>query len=277
MSPDQFEALIVSLCREMLGIGVKGFTKGPDGGCDAKFIGTAECYPSKAAPWKGTMIIQAKHTNGYNCSCSDTDFYSEKSKHTVIAKEIPRIKKLRADQQLDYYMLFTNRRLSGIAEKDITTYISKQCDIPVASICLCGVDELERHLNDFPEAADKEKMHLYLMDAPLTVNSDLLAEIVEALARFKKDGGEVLLRDASPTMRVAYERKNTLNKMTEEYAKEWRNSFLKDTTQIRDFLAAPENRELMQKYQCVIDDFKFNIIAKRKDYDTLEVKDAASD
>ncbi|HHW4680697.1 MAG TPA: ABC-three component system protein, partial [Xylella taiwanensis] len=146
----------------------------------------------------------------------------------MIAKEIPRIKKLRADQQIDYYMLFTNRRLSGIAEKDITTYISKQCDIPVASICLCGVDELEQHLKDFPKAADKEKMHLYLMDAPLTVNSDLLAEIVEALARFKKDGGEVLLRDASPTMRVAYERKNTLNKMTEEYAEQWWRRFLKE-------------------------------------------------
>ena len=76
LSDGQFENLIVFLCQRLLGISVQGFAKGPDGGRDAKFVGTAELHPSKAAPWVGTTIIQAKHTNGYNRNFSESDFFS---------------------------------------------------------------------------------------------------------------------------------------------------------------------------------------------------------
>jgi len=66
LGDEQFEKLVVFLCQRLLGIGVQGFAKGPDGGRDAKFVGTAELHPSTAAPWEGITIIQAKHTNGYN-------------------------------------------------------------------------------------------------------------------------------------------------------------------------------------------------------------------
>jgi len=100
----QFENLIVLLCQRLLGISVQGFSRGPDGGRDAKFVGTAELFPSKAAPWIGTTIIQAKHTNGYNRSFSETDFFSKTATNTVLGKEIPRIKKLRETQELDNYL-----------------------------------------------------------------------------------------------------------------------------------------------------------------------------
>src|SRR5271154_5777468 len=96
LSEDDFEKLIVLVCQQLLGISVKGFAKGPDGGRDAKFVGTAELHPSKAAPWVGTTIIQAKHTNGYNRNFSESDFYSVSGKNTVLGNEIPRIKNLRA-------------------------------------------------------------------------------------------------------------------------------------------------------------------------------------
>jgi hypothetical protein len=86
---------------------------------DAKFVGTAGLHPSKAAPWIGTTIIQAKHTNGYNRNFSESDFFSTTATNTVLGKEIPRIKKLRTNKQLDHYMLFANRRLAGNAESEI--------------------------------------------------------------------------------------------------------------------------------------------------------------
>gem|GEM_PF-6648640 len=43
----------------------------------------------------GPAIAQAKHTNGYNRSFSDSDFYNEGSLNTVIGKELARIKRLR--------------------------------------------------------------------------------------------------------------------------------------------------------------------------------------
>lgn len=134
LSEDQFEKLIVLLCQRLLGISVQGFAKGPDGGRDAKFVGTAELHPSKAAPWTGTVIVQAKHTNGYNRHFGEADFFSPAAKDTVIGKEVPRIAKLREEKQLDHYMLFANRRLAGNANENITQHIAKTCGLPLGSI-----------------------------------------------------------------------------------------------------------------------------------------------
>jgi hypothetical protein len=266
LSDGQFENLIVFLCQRLLGISVQGFAKGPDGGRDAKFVGTAELHPSKAAPWVGTTIIQAKHTNGYNRNFSESDFFSATAANTVLGKEIPRIKKLRESKQLDHYMLFANRRLAGNAESEIRAYIAAQCDIPESSIHLCGLEHLEVLLKTFPDVP--EKVNLDPVDSPLIVSPDDLAEVVQALARQRSGVSDVL--DDPPTTRVTYEQKNALNNMTGEYAKAQRRRYLKETAQIRAFLAAPENLELLRMYESVVDEFQLKIIAKRKDYQTFD-------
>lgn len=207
MSAGQFETLIVLLCQRLLGIAVQGFATGPDGGRDAKFIGTAELHPSKSAPWVGVTIVQAKHTNGYNRNFSETDFYSTTAANTVLGKEIPRVKKLREAKQLDHYMLFANRRLAGNAETEIRNYIASKCDIPVPSIYLCGLEQLEIWLKRFPEVA--MEADLDPVDSPLLVSPDDLAEVVQALARQKETVAALL--DDPPTARVTYEQKNALN------------------------------------------------------------------
>jgi hypothetical protein len=128
LSEDQFEVLVVLICQRLLGMATQGFAKGIDGGRDAKFVGTAELHPSRANPWVGITIIQAKHTNGYNRHFAEADFYSPKGTTTVLGKELPRIKKLRVAGQLNHYMLFANRRLAGNAETEIRAYIAKGCD-----------------------------------------------------------------------------------------------------------------------------------------------------
>lgn len=262
----QFENLIVFLCQHLLGVSVQGFAKGPDGGRDAKFVGTAELHPSKAAPWIGTTIIQAKHTNGHNRTFSESDFFSTSARNTVLGKEIPRIKKLRKNGQLDHYMLFANRRLAGNAESEICAYLATQCNIPAPSIYLCGLEQLERLLKVFPDVAGKADLDP--IDSPLIVSPDDLAEVVQALAHQRSEVSAVL--DDPPTNRVSYAEKNVLNNMTSEYAKTQRNRYLKETTQIRTFLAAPENLELLRLYESVVDEFQFKIIAKRRYYQTFD-------
>lgn len=266
MSDGQFETLIVLLCQRLLGTAVQGFAKGPDGGRDAKFIGTAELHPSRSAPWVGTTIVQAKHTNGYNRNFSESDFFSVTAANTVLGKEIPRIKKLREARQLDHYMLFANRRLAGNAETEIRDYIASQCGIPVSSIYLCGLEQLEIWLKRFPEVA--READLDPVDSPLIVSPDDLAEVVHALARQIDD--VVALLDDPPTARVTYEQKNALNNMSADYAKAQRRKYLKETAQIRAFLAAPENLDLLRMYESVVDEFQLKIIAKRKDYQTFD-------
>lgn len=266
LSDGQFETLIVLLCQRLLGISVQGFAKGPDGGRDAKFEGTAELHPSKSSPWVGTTIVQAKHTIGYNRNFSESDFFSTTSENTVLGKEILRIKKLREAKQLDHYMLFANRRLAGNAENDIRSYISSECGIPTSSIYLCGLEQLEIWLKRFPDVAIEADLDP--VDSPLIVSPDDLAEVVQALAR-QKDCMEALLDDP-PSERVTYEQKNILNNMSVDYAKAQRRKYLKETSQIRTFLAAPENIELLHMYESVVDEFQLKIIAKRKDYQTFD-------
>lgn len=266
LGDDQFEKLVVCLCQHVLGVSVQGFAKGPDGGRDAKFVGTAELFPSKAAPWVGTTIVQAKHTNGYNRNFSELDFFNTTAANTVLGKEIPRVRKLRVAKQIDHYMLFANRRLAGNAETQIREYIATACDLPAASIYLCGVEQLEMWLKRFPQAA--KDANLDPVDSPLIVSPDDLANVVQALAR-QIDGVTVLLDDP-PTPRVTYEQKNALNNMSVEYAKVQRRKYLKETAQIRTFLAAPENLELLRMYESVVDEFQLKIIAKRKNYQTFD-------
>jgi len=266
LSEDQFEQLVVLLCKRLLGMGVQGFAKGVDGGRDAKFVGTAELLPSKNAPWNGTVIAQAKHTNGYNRSFSEGDFFNPKSENTVIGKEVPRIKKLRKAKQLDHYMFFANRRLTGNTESDIRAHLSEECGLPEASIMLCGLESLESWLKDFPDVPGIA--NLDPVDSPLIVSPDDLSDVVQAFARHM-DGAAATL-DAPPTPRTPYEKKNDINKMSAEYAKSLRKRYPKETAQVKLFLAAPENDELLGMYESVVEEFQFKIISKRKDYQSFD-------
>jgi hypothetical protein len=163
-------------------------------------------------------------------------------------------------------MLFANRRLAGNAETEIRDYIASQCGIPASSIYLCGLEQLEIWLKRFPEVA--READLDPVDSPLIVSPDDLAEVVQALAR-QKDGMAALLDDP-PTARVTYDQKNALNNMSTDYAKAQRRKYLKETAQIRAFLAAPENLDLLRMYESVVDEFQLKIIAKRKDYQTFD-------
>jgi len=131
---------------------------------------------------------------------------------------------------------------------------------------LCGIEQLEIWLKTFPDVA--EKADLDPVDSPLIVSPDDLSEVVQALAR-QKEGISALLDDP-PTIRVTFEEKNVLNNMSAEYAKVQRRKYLKETTQIRTFLAAPENLELLHMYESAVDEFQLKIVARRKNYQTFD-------
>ncbi|CAM2010411.1 ABC-three component system protein [Acanthopleuribacter pedis] len=266
LSYDQFENLVVCICMTLFGNEVQGFAKGPDGGKDAQFRGTAEAFPSTTAPWSGTTIIQAKHTIGQDRTFSDSDFFSESSQSATIQKELPRIKRLRAEGELDHYLLIANRRLSGTAESRIRRFISSECNIPEPSISLCGTERLELWLKKYPNIALMADIDP--IDSPLIVSPDDLAEVVEALA----ENNDILKNhtDSVPTPRVPYDQKHRINNMTPSYAKAQQDRYLKDTKQIQTFLAAPENAHLLQKYEDTVESFQFRILSKRKDYQTFD-------
>jgi hypothetical protein len=266
LSYNQFEDLVLFLCKRLLGISTQSFSEGKDGGRDARFHGVAELHPSTAAAWNGIVIIQAKHTNGYNRHFSEPDFFSEKRKDSVIQKELPRIKRLRDKKELDFYMLFSNRRLAGEAETKIRNHIADFCAMDKLSIYLCGVESLESFLKQFPDVP--EQAGIDPIDSPLFVSPEELAEIVQSLSSRLADCLSLL--DSPPVPRVSYDEKNKLNAMSSDYANVLLRRYLKETAQFKAFLAEPENATLLTRYETAADEFQVKITSKRKDYQSFD-------
>lgn len=266
MSEGQFEQLVVALGRRIFGIGLQGFAQGPDGGRDAKFIGTAQCYPSAASPWTGKTILQAKHTNAPYKSFSESDFYSETSAATVLGHEMPRVRELRARGELDNYMIVSNRRLTGGVESKLRKVIAEECGVAETRVAILGTQDLEDYLKMYPDAADQAGIDP--IDCPLIVSPDDLAEVVEALAA--SIDGAIRVLESFPVERVSLDAKNRVNRMSAAYAKRLRDRYLKDCGMVKDFLASPENAQLLELYENAAEDFELKIIAKRKDYQTFD-------
>lgn len=266
LSFGQFEKLIVLVCQELFGLAVQGFAAGPDGGRDAKFIGRAQRFPSESEPWVGKTIIQAKHTNGFNKDFLEYDFYSPNNQTCIVNEEVPRVKELRSKDELDNYLLVSNRRLTANAESTFRQAIATKCDLPQQSIFLCGIEQLELYLHRYPHIA--KLADLDPIDAPLIVESSELAEVVQVLANH---GGNLDdLGDDAPVERTSYTEKNCINKMSDEYAEAQKKRFLKYTKEIQRFLSEPQNVDLMEAYEAVVDEFQMNIIAKRKQHQTFD-------
>jgi len=118
-----FETLVALICKEILGTGTIVFSDGKDSGRDAKFTGTANRFPSETNPWNGKFIIQAKHTKKPEASCSDSGF------NTILKDELPRLRKLKEDGKVDYYLQFTNRKLTGVQDPKIEDFFDKEVGV----------------------------------------------------------------------------------------------------------------------------------------------------
>ena len=266
LSDKQFEDLVCALCRRLLGSGVQSFSEGPDGGRDAKFNGKARLIPSDVDPWQGKIIVQAKHTNGYNKKFSDSDFFSKDSKTNAIGEEINRISNLVLNKDLDYYILFANRNMGALINETICEHIEEKTGLPAGNILLCGHEMIEAWLKDFPEVATAE--NLAPIDSPLKVGPEDLADVVvqiqAALGRLQPSD------DPPPTPRVPYQDKNEINSLSEEYANEFKKRFLKYTAEIERFLCEPENTAILESYNTAVEEFQLKIFAKYSSYKSFD-------
>lgn len=267
LSDTQFEQIVVAIGQRMFGAGLIGFTKGKDGGRDAKFHGTSEAYPSRAAPWGGSTIIQAKHTNAINASFSDTDFCNFEKRTGILFDELPRINALVAAGEAQNYLMISNRRLSGIVQPKLVDLISGESGLEKASIAVLGSQQLDDLLELFPEA--KSSVSINPLQTPLIVRPDDLADVIEGIreaVQLKVEGGD----HSVPTPRTPLKEKNPLNNMTEEFGDALKKNYFKELANIRKFLYDPINERFKASYQEAVEEFQLKIVAKRRDFETFD-------
>lgn len=260
----QFESLVVHVSYELFGIGTSKFADGPDGGRDAKFVGKANMFPSLSDPWEGTTVIQAKHTSGINKHCLERDFFNPDGGGCVISKELPRIAKLMAAGDLDNYVIFANRKVTGGAGKAIVDHIAKASGLDADRVALKGVEDIESLLDRF--RGIPANLDLLPFEHPLSVDPDDLSEVVQALARNKG----VVDNLPPPPERTRFADKNRVNNLSAGFAKLIQARYLPQFPEIDAFLSHPGNADVLEAYSSAAEEFQAKIVAKRRDYDTFD-------
>jgi len=256
-SDKEFEDLVALICERILGMGTNIFSVGKDGGKDGKFHGKANKFPSETNPWEGKIIIQAKHTHRPNASCSDSDF------QTILKNEvIPSIKKLSDNKEIDYYLLFTNRKLSGIQDKKIEDLLDAENLVENRVI---PSERIDLWLKEYPEIAKILKLNRLLL--PLEFDETDLKDIVEAFSELDIKKGD--LPDIPEDRNI--DRKNEINKLSKAYFDDVIKKNMPYFEQIQQFLSNPINKELLQKYENTIDDINEEITIRREEYDKFEM------
>lgn len=259
LNNEDFENLTTLICRRILGEATIPFAKGTDGGRDGRFHGKANCFPSESKPWEGKTVIQAKHTNRENTSCSDSDF------KTIMKNEVlPAIKRLQEVDKINNYILFTNRKLTGKQDEKIEDLI--EGDTGIENIII-GNEKIQQWLKVYPEIVREAKLHDLLR--PLQFDERDLKEIIVSLSS-SIPTKEKLESSYSEISYLELNKKNTLNELGKEYFEGVMKSHFMYFEFIRTFLSDPINTGIKDLYEDTIDELNAKITLQRNNYSCFE-------
>ncbi len=262
----KFEDLVNTICQKILGIGIIEFSEGKDGGRDGKFSGTANHFPSESESWKGKFIIQSKFTSNSQASCSDKEF------ETLINIEIPKIKKLKDNNEIDNYLIFTNRKYTGIKGERLLNNIKKKTGL--TNIEILGKETINnRYLNqnrDIIKAFGLDKHHI-----PFDFSDE---EIKEIILEFKKQLSKIAEDIKAKVEEVKYDfdkieidEKNKKNLLSKEY---YENEILlksySEFIEIQNFLEDDKNSDLRDYYFDITSELSGLITLKRDNFDLFD-------
>jgi len=162
-----FERLVLTLLKVIIGPGVTSFAGSRDGGRDAKFEGSAN-YPSTRTLWSGYWVFQVKFLD-YE------EFTSNEARSRLQSEVCKEFKKIieRNRQKPDNYILITNISLTPDNRSDLTVLAIK-CDYKGNYATIDG-NEICEFLDIHPSIRQSHPQLLGLADLQLLINSDIYA------------------------------------------------------------------------------------------------------
>lgn len=257
LNANDFEDLVTLLCERILGIGTINFSRGKDGGRDAIFSGRANRFPSESEPWEGKFVIQAKHTGKVNASCSDSEFKK------ILEDEVDKkVLKFQDNGKVDFYLLFTNRKLSGLKDEKISDFLDIELGIPNR---IFGEERIQLWLREFPDIA--RTLNLNRLFLPIQFYDDDIRKVILTFSNYKQK----IIDHAKVSFNYQeMERKNQLNDLSRDYFEFMKKNSLSFFDQIDRFLKDPSNRKYKIKYDNTVSDLQEQIIIKRNDYNKFD-------
>ncbi len=258
LNPEQFEELCSEICLKILGAGLINFASGKDGGKDGKFSGKANSFPSEKKTFEGKFIIQAKHTTNVCASCSNNEFKN------IVKKEIPKIEKLYKKGELEHYFLLTNRKLSGGYEAEFQKQINK--NIPsITSVSIWGKERIHIFLDNNRHLHKKFGFNSFR--SPLNIRPEDLEKVIKGFRDFVPSTKVKDRKKAGKDFNyIKIDRKNLINRLSDEYYQHIKEDSEKDFIYIEEFLQNPRNEKYRKLYNDTAYDFKGVIISERDNF-----------
>ena len=255
---DDFEKLVILICNHILGSATIPFAKGKDGGKDGKFIGRANKIPSEAEPWDGVIIVQAKHTSKINASCTESSFT-----RIIDDEVITAINSLKSKNEINYYILFTNRSLSGLQESAITKKIIDATHIPCI---LIAEERLQLYLKEYPDVVRAAELNKLVL--PFEFDESDLREVITFL--YDQIKANVTKDILSSFEYPGLNRKNELNNLSKSYFDDAIKRSMEDFDKIRAFLSDPINQDIRDLYEDAASELNAKIVLYRKQFYEFE-------
>jgi hypothetical protein len=261
LSTDEFEKLVVLICVRWLGTGVTPFAPGRDGGRDGKFVGKANSFPSATEPLEGHCVLQAKHVASPDRSCSDRDF------QRLLRGEHPKIKALVKDGICEHYLVFTNRKLTGGADKVL---IEGLMNLRLKGAHIIGTERLHLALDDHADI--RESLPNHRDPAPFRFEPDELVEVIGALHDYVGTDPDSAFDSARDFEAISVRNtKNKMNGLTDEYFQQIIvNRSMPYFSRIKDFLKNPRNKEFAALYHDAADELKEKILINRAKFGAFD-------
>jgi hypothetical protein len=272
LSDDDFEELANCLTARLTGTEVISFSKGRDGGKDGRRIGFSK-NPSKWRASGSKFIIQAKHTTKADSACSDGVFHG--NKESIINIEIKKVNSYIGKGELEYYILYTNRKYSGGMDTIIRKYMSVKTGLDINSIEIIGIETLNSMLNLVSNKDLVSQFNLNKNHIPFEFSEE---DIKDVILSFKAQIPSISeeIKEKADDIKSNYENigkpeKNKKNNLSETYFQEMiLATSLKDFYKIDYFLELEKNSNLKDIYFDVVAELKEVILLKRDDFGGFE-------
>jgi len=247
-----FENIVIDICEEILGIGVISFSMGTDEGRDGRYNGKSNKYPSENENWNGRWIIQSKHTEKIQAKLSDSDF-----KHTI-NKEIKRLKKLLKKEEINNYVVFTNRKQVAKSSEELIELIKK--DTEIKNVQIIGEENISRYLGKYLKIVKKYDLGV---DYKLDITPEDIKELILELNKFFSSKPKIRKKAEKFKIKEGFlEAKNKLNNLSEDYYNYQVKKYQIYFNELEKFLQNPRNNDIFEIYSSIRTEYNEEIILK---------------
>ncbi|WP_206030254.1 ABC-three component system protein, partial [Roseomonas sp. AR75] len=215
---------------------------------------------SGGVPLVGHVVLQAKHVNTPDKSCSDSDFAR------LIKKEHPKIKRLIKEGICDHYIVFTNRKCTGGADEKLTKELRA---LGLKSAHILGTEYMHKLL----EQQVPLQRHLPTRQdvSPFRFDPSELIEVIHAFHEYTNTGSEAAFSSAYDFESIKIKDKNAINGLTAGYFEQViKADSIPHFPKIWDFLANPRNRMFADLYADAAGELKEKILLYRSRFPSFD-------